>query len=108
MTAPSLFDGHDWICSGHILTKPVVRSLPIDGEGHVVPVLCMDIESDGPARLPIHVEQPFPMDHYAQCEAAAKRYRKGQHITVQAPAVGLRLAVTNVAHIHTDQPQEPQ
>ncbi len=108
MSTASLFTDEQWVCSGYILQKPEVRNRPIDSEGHVVPVLCIELESDSPTRLPIHIEQPFPVDHHAQCEAAARRYRKGQHITIQAPALGLRLVVNNVEHIHADPKENPQ
>jgi hypothetical protein len=90
--------------TGRLLRAPEVRTKVIDQEGHAVPVLCLDIESDSPLRLPIHVEQPYPLDHHAQCQAAARRLSKGMHITVEAPMVGVRLVVGNATHIHTSQP----
>lgn len=86
--------------SGRLVRAAEVRNKVIDHEGHVVPVLCMDIESDSPMRLPIHVEQPYPVNHHAQCQAAARRFTKGMHITVEAPMVGVRLVVANATHIH--------
>lgn len=86
--------------SGRLVRAAEARNKLIDGEGHVVPVLCLDIESDSPMRLPIYIEQPFPLDHHAQCQAAARRLPKGTHITVEAPLVGVRLVVSNATHIH--------
>lgn len=93
--------------SGHILRKPEVRNRPLDAEGHMVPVLCIELETDSPLRLPIHVEQPFPADQHAACEAAARRLRKGMLVTVQAPIVGHRLIINNAAHVRAE-PEEPQ
>ena len=97
---PDLFGQVHAQYTGHLLRPPEVRTKVIDGEGHAVPVLCLDIESDSPMRLPIHVEQPYPADHHAQCQAAARRLTKGMHITVEAPMVGVRLVVSNAVHIH--------
>lgn len=92
--------------SGRLVRAAEVRNKVIDQEGHVVPVLCMDIESDSPLRLPIHVEQPYPVDHHAQAQTAARRMAKGTHVTVVAPLVGVRLVVANATHIHPQTTQE--
>lgn len=86
--------------SGRLLRAPEVRTKVIDHEGHTVPVLCMDIESDSPARLPIHVEQPYPADQHDQAQAMARRMSKGMQVTVIAPIVGVRLMVCNATQIH--------
>ena len=86
---------------GTLTERAVARTKVLDGE-HAVPVLCLELVTDTPLRLPVHVEQPFPAGHFAQCEAAARRLRKGQHVTVQAPVLGWRLIAANATHIHID------
>lgn len=71
----------------------------IVGEGHTVPVLVLDIQTDTALRLPVHIEQPFKPGQTEQCQAAAHRYRKGMSISVDASLLTQRLAVTAM-HIH--------
>lgn len=87
--------------TGVLLHGAEARSKPLDGEGHVVPVLCLDLELDNPYHTHMHVEQPFPVGHHAQAQAAAHRLKKGMRVTVQAPLVGVRLVAANTTHIHT-------
>jgi hypothetical protein len=55
--------------------------------------------------MPVHIEQFFPAGHMEQAEAAAKRYRKGQRLTVQTPVLSQRLAIV-ATHIHTHKNEE--
>lgn len=80
----------------------------LDGEGHAVPVLVMDVELESAVRGRAHLEQPFPLGQQAQCEAAAKRYRRGTRITWQAPLLDVRLVVPNVTHVHVHHPEDQQ
>ena len=89
------------VYSGTLLHNAEARSKVIDAAGHVVPVLVLEIITDTSLGLPVHIEQPFPADHMHQCQAAAKRHRKGDRITVQAPVHSHRLAIV-ASHIHTN------
>lgn len=103
--------------SGTLIHPAQARTRILDGQDHSVPVLCMDIELDNALRNVMHVEQPFPVDQHKQAEAAARRLKKGMHITVDVPPLDLRFTACNVSHIHViadpkaDQPtdlfQEP-
>ncbi len=75
------------------------RQKQLDRDGQFIPVLVLDAETDTPLHMPIHIEQPFPAGHMAQAEAAAKRYHKGQRLTVQTPVLSQRLAIV-ASHIH--------
>lgn len=86
--------------TGVLIQRAEARSSVADSEGHIVPVLCLDMELDNAHRTHLHVEQPFPAGHHTQAEAAAHRLKKGMRITVQAPLVGMRLVARNAAHIH--------
>lgn len=65
-----------------------------------MPVLCLDIELDNALHNVMHVEQPFPVNHHKEAEAAARRFKKGMHITVDVPPLDLRFTARNVSHIH--------
>ena len=92
--------------TGTLIADAECRTKAVDAQGHMVPVLCMDIELDSHLRNRLHAEQPFPVGHHSQCEAAAHRYRKGMRVTVQAPIVGLRMVAPNLTHVHVHQPEE--
>jgi hypothetical protein len=94
------------IFSGRLTRNAEAAHKIIDGL-HDVPILIMDLESDTGMHMPLHVEQPFPIGAMDQAKAAARRYRKGQHVTVQAPALSIRVAVT-ATHIHTDKENETE
>lgn len=93
--------------TGTLIHNGEARMKMVDTEGHLVPVLMLDLQSASGMHMPLHVEQPFPADQMAQAQAAARRYRKGQRVTVQAPALSVRMAVT-ATHIHTHHETEPQ
>ncbi len=86
--------------SGRLVRDATARMKPIDREGHMLPVLVLELESDGELRMPLRVEQHFPPDGMDAANAAARRYRKGLHVTVDASVLSARLAVT-ATHIHT-------
>jgi len=90
---------------GVVVSNAQVRIKPLDHEGHMVPVLVVDIEV-GALHNVVHLEQPFPADAHQACEAAARRYRKGMRISADAPSVGLRMLALNVTHIHVHQPED--
>lgn len=94
--------------TGTLLHNAEARTKVLDGQGHTVPVLCLDIELDNAMHTPMHVEQPFPTRSIEQARAAALRLKKGMRVTVQAPLVGIRLVAANAAHIHViSQEQAP-
>lgn len=90
------------------------RTKVIDGEGHVVPVLCLDLELDNAHHTQMHVEQPYPAGQHTLAQAAALKLKAGMRVTVVAPLVGMQLIANNTAHVHlvpepttTDLFQEP-
>lgn len=92
--------------TGVLLHHAEARMRQLDSDGHMVPVLCMDIELDGHLRNQLHVEQLFAAGAQHACEAAAHRYRKGTRVTVEAPVVGLRMVAANTTHIHVHHPED--
>ncbi len=91
--------------SGTLLHGAEARTRVLDGQA-AVPVLCMDIELDNTLRNRMHVEQPFPVDHFRQAQAAAHRLKKGMRVTVDVPALDLRFSACNVSHIHVTNPDQ--
>ena len=85
--------------TGHVLAPPQARTAILDGEGHAVPVLCVELELDNPMRTHMTVELPYPPNAFAQCQADAHRFKKHMHVTVQAPMVGMRLVAKNASSI---------
>lgn len=86
--------------TGTLTHHAQARTSVLDGSGHTVPVLCLDVTLDNALHNALHVEQPFPAGHFAQCQAAAHRLKKGMRITVQTPVSGMHLSTRNAAHIH--------
>lgn len=92
----------DLILTGTLLRHAGVRSKVLDGDGHTVPVLCIDVASRTAAHMPFHAELAYKPNEHALAEAHAKAMRKGRCVTVQAPLVGLKLIATNAASIELD------
>jgi hypothetical protein len=86
--------------TGTLVQAAQARAQVLDAEGHTVPVLCFDIALDNTLHNLMHVEQPFPLDHFPQAQARAHQLKKGMRVTVQAPPIDLRLIARNTAHIH--------
>ena len=104
---PQLSDQDESHHTGVLLHGAEARTKVLEGEGHVVPVLCMDLELDNMYRNRIHVEQPFPAGHFDQARAAAHRLNRGTRVTVQLPIVGMSLSGT-ATHIHVINPTEEE
>lgn len=103
---PQLSDQDESHHTGVLLHGAEARTKVLDGEGHVVPVLCMDLELDNLYRTHLHVEQCFPVGQFTQARAAAHRLKRGMRVTVQVPIVGISLVAANVSHIHVITPTE--
>lgn len=100
-TAPACY-----VYTGTLLHPAEARTAICDREGHVVPVICMDLELDNLYRTHLHVEQCFPVGHFDQARAAAHRLKRGMRVTVQVPIVGISLVASNASHIHVITPKE--
>lgn len=94
MSAPSI------TFVGTLLQHGEARSMDVDGMGHMVPVLILTLETDSALRNRFQSHQQFPAQHMAQCEAAARRYRKGMRVCVQVAIASLRMVAGNTEHVH--------
>lgn len=97
---------------GRLVAPAECRMKAVDAAGRVVPVLVMELELDTVLRTRMRVEQPFPAQRQWACEAAARRYKPGTRVAIEAPLVGLRLIATHTQHVRvlpTDphQPEDP-
>ena len=86
--------------TGTLIAPAQARTAILDGEGHSVPVLCIDIELDNQERTRMHIEQAFGSGNRAQCEAAARRYKTGQRVTLQTANTSITLTARYASHIH--------
>lgn len=86
--------------SGTLIAPAQARTTILDGEGHTVPVLCIDIELDNQERTRMHVEQVFPLGKHVECAAAASRYKTGQRVTLETPHTSIVLTARYASHIH--------
>lgn len=94
------------LISGTLAHHAELRTRMLDAEGHAVPVICFDLLTNSPARMPVHVEWPQAADGYHAAEQLTKTLKRGATVTVQAPLVGLRLVVTNASEVHASAPAE--
>lgn len=86
--------------TGTLLHHGEARSMTCDAQGHMVPVLILTLELDGVLHNHLQSQQPFPVGEQIQCEAAAKRYRKGMRVQVQARMSSLRMIAAHTEHVH--------
>lgn len=89
----------DMVYTGILLQDAQVRTRVLDGEGHMVPVLCLELELDNGHHTQLHSEQHFPIGHHDQAATAAKAYKRGTRVSIQAPLIGVRLVATNTTHV---------
>jgi len=92
---------------GTLMHAAEARTTVMDSEGHIVPVLCLDIALDNPVHTPLHIKQYFPAGHFDQAKAAAHRFKSGQRVTVQVPLVSMHMGGI-ATHIHTHPTPETQ
>lgn len=95
----------DMVLRGTLIRNAEVRNKVLDGDGHTVPVLCVEFTTDSSSHMPVRAEQVYKPDQHALAEKHAKALRRGGCVTVQAPLVGLKLVATNASAI-APEPQE--
>ncbi|MGV0960135.1 MAG: hypothetical protein ACOYB1_09890 [Limnohabitans sp.] len=101
--------------SGTLARDAELRNRTLDGAGHNVPVICLDLVATGAAHMPVHVEWPQPADGHQAAERLIKTLKRGTTVTVQAPLLGIRLVAANASQVHasaqtthTPPPTEPE
>lgn len=86
--------------TGRLVAPAQCRMRQVDRDGHVVPVLVLDLELDTVLRTRMRAEQPFPADQAEACQAAARRHRVGEHVSVQGPLADVALVARQIQHVH--------
>ncbi len=79
--------------TGTLTHHAEVRTKQLDGHGHHVPVVCLDLEDVGAGHHRMHAEQPFTEDTRPAAEALARRLRKGMSVTVATGLTDIWLAL---------------
>ena len=91
--------------TGTLIAPAECRMRPTDADGHMAPVLVLLLELDNPLRTHLRAEQPFAPDAQDACRHAARRYRVGTRLSVQATLESVRLIAGNTQHVHVLHPQ---
>lgn len=77
--------------TGRIKGRPHVATKPLDREGHVVPVLVLELEDVGVGHHDVVAHVLYTEQTRSQAEADAKRLRRGQLVTVTSGLEDMRL-----------------
>jgi hypothetical protein len=91
--------------TGHLVDHATARQLILDQENHHVPVLCFEVDCESNSRNRWSVQQPFPLGHEKQCEAAAHRLKRGMRVSFQVPTVAIQMLARGVSHVHVLDPE---
>ncbi|WP_310626698.1 hypothetical protein [Limnohabitans sp.] len=91
---------------GTLVRNAEVRNKVLDGDGHTVPVLCIEFTTDSSSHMPVRAEQVYKPNEHKLAETHAKALRRGGAVTITAPLVGLKLVATNASAI-TPEAAEP-
>ena len=92
--------------TGVLIADAQTRYKPMAEHCQTHPVLVMHVRLDNPHHNHLRVEQPFQPSQNAACQAAARRYRKGMRVTVQAPISHVHITAEHTAHIHIHTTEE--
>lgn len=90
----------DMELSGTLAADAQLRNRVLDGDGHTVPVICLELLSTGVSQMPVYVEWPQPANGHQAAEQLIKTLRRGTPITVKAPLLGMRLVASNAYDVH--------
>lgn len=98
----------DMVLRGILIRNAEVRNKVLDGDGHTVPVLCVEFTTDSSSHMPVRAEQAYKPDQHALAEKHAKALRRGGCVSVQAPLVGLKLVATNASAINPEAAEQTE
>ena len=93
--------------SGTLAQNAELRNKVLDGDGHTVPVICMEVITQGATAMPVRVEWPQPVGTHAEAERLCKRLRRGTTVQVQAPLLGMHLVAANASQVLPLDPLDP-
>lgn len=87
------------VLRGRLTANAQVRSRACDREGHMVPVLCLELAELGPWKRTVHVELPYPVDAREQAEKRARELKRYAVVDVVSPITGLRMSLPNAESV---------
>ena len=82
--------------TGTLLSQAVVRCRPTLDQLHAVPVLCLELRSNGPGHQTMHAEQIYTDATRPEAEALAKRLPKGAQVHIVTPLADMRITLPHV------------
>ena len=92
-------DGADCLhITGRVVRPPEVRFGIEPGTLRSIPMLQLELQVDG-QDLPIMVRQAFPFHQAEGAHAAARRYKQGSMVSVDAAWACAQVIFQNVSHI---------
>lgn len=77
--------------TGTLLRDAEVRVKPVDDEGHMGPVLCLEVKVEGPCPHTVRAERPYTEQTRKAAETLASALKKGHRVTVSSPLLGMRV-----------------
>lgn len=88
-----------YVYKGRLLHRAEARTAISDQTGHVIPVVCFDMELDNPLKTHMHVQQPSREGDFAGAQAAAHRLKKDTVVSVEHPIATVRIVGNSTTHI---------
>lgn len=85
--------------TGVLRADAQVRVKPIGADGHVLPVLCMELSHVGDAHHTVHAEQIYSEATRAQADAKAKTLKKGTTVSVSHSLLDMRIFLPRVESV---------
>jgi len=85
--------------TGVLRSDAQVRVKPVGTDGHVLPVLCLDLSHVGDAHHTVHAEQVFSEATRAQADAKAKALKKGTVVHINHSLLDMRIFLPHVESI---------
>lgn len=77
--------------TGQLVRRPYVANKPLDREGHMAPVLVLELADVGAGHHNVVAHIPFHEAGRAEAEAQARRLQRGQRVTVVTELVDIRV-----------------
>lgn len=84
--------------TGRVIRPPEVRFQTDPQTLRAVPVLQLEVQVDESSQ-PVLVRQQFPFQQVDGCHAAARRYKQGSMVSVDAAWQAVQVICQNVSHI---------
>jgi hypothetical protein len=81
---------------GRLRRNAEVRSKPCDRQGHMVPVLCLDLDELGGWKRVVHAEQVFTEAQRGHAEKLASTLKRGMVVAVVSPITDVRMTLPHI------------